>query len=436
MARGDGEIHGTGRGVWAWAFYDWANSTFATTVVAGFFPLFFEQYWSSGAGPGETTFRLGVGNAAASLVILILAPALGAVADRSGGKKTLLAAFALLGIVATGALYFVGGGQWQSALWLFVLASIGFSGSLIFYDALLVDVAPAPRVDQVSALGYALGYLGGGLLFALNVAMVLRPSMFGLPDAAVAVRLSFLSVAVWWALFSLPLLLQVHERRRMRPLPWLAAVGAGLRDLRHTFDAVRRLRMAFVFLIAYWLYIDGVGTIIRMAVDYGLSLGFDPNSLIVALLLTQFVGFPAAIGFGRLAGIIGAKRSIYLAILVYIGVTVWAYFLENERQFYAMAVAIGLVQGGLQSLSRSYFARLIPADRAGEFFGFYNMLGKFAAILGPLLVGWTALISGSARLSILAVVVLFGAGGILLLWVDEERGEAEARAVAEGTGQA
>lgn len=419
---------GERRSIRAWALYDWANSAFSTTVVAGFFPLFFKQYWSAGASAADTTFRLGLGNATASLVILFLAPVLGAVADHSGGKKKLLATFAALGVVATAALCFVDGGNWGAALWLFVIANLGFSASLIFYDALLVDVAPTPLMDRVSALGYALGYLGGGILFAVNVGMVLRPHWFGLGDSAVAVRVSFLSVALWWAVFSMPLVARVHERRRMRPLPWGPAMSAGLRDLRHTLAAVRRLRMAFLFLAAYWLYIDGVGTIIRMAVDYGLSLGFDPHSLILALLLTQFVGFPAAIGFGRLAGVFGTKRAIYLALAVYVAVTVWAYFLENERQFYMMAIAIGLVQGGLQSLSRSYFARLIPADRAGEFFGLYNMLGKFAAIIGPLLVGWTALATGSARLSILAVVLLFGGGGVLLWWVDEERGARDARA--------
>lgn len=420
---------GQRRSIWAWAFYDWANSAFSTTVVAGFFPLFFKQFWSAGVPDAVSTFRLGLGNSGASVVILLLAPALGAIADHSGAKKGLLFAFAALGVLATAALYGVGPGQWSLALWLFVLGSIGFSGSLVFYDALLMDVAPERAMDRVSALGYALGYLGGGLLFAVNVIMVLKPAWFGLVDAAAAVRLAFLSVAVWWAVFTLPLLLRVRERRPARRLAWGASVVAGVRELRGTFRAVRRLRMAFLFLVAYWLYIDGVGTIIRMAVDYGLSLGFDANSLIAALLLTQFIGFPAALGFGYLAGVIGAKRAIYLALAVYVGVTVWAYFLETEAQFYAMAAAIGLVQGGLQALSRSYFARLIPADRSGEFFGFYNMLGKFAAIIGPVLVGGTAFVTGSARLSILAVVILFAAGALVLTRVDESRGRREALAM-------
>ncbi|MDT0617701.1 MFS transporter [Salinisphaera sp. P385] len=407
------------RARWSWALYDWANSAFATTVVAGFFPIFYKQYWSGQFEATTSTLQLGVGSAVASVVVMILAPLLGALADRNGGKKTLLAGFAALGVAATGALFWVAQGEWLLAMTLFVLASIGFSASLVFYDGLIVNVATPASMDRVSALGYALGYLGGGLLLAVNVAMTLKPAWFGLADKAAAVQWSFLSVAVWWAVFSVPLLRYVGEPRPTRRQPLGAAVTGGLRELRQTLSHIRAVKGAALFLLAYWLYIDGVHTIIRMAVDFGLSLGFEANSLIVALLLVQFVGFPAAIAFGWLGERWGTRRAIYLGLAVYAGVTAWGYFMQTVVQFYVMAAVIGLVQGGVQSLSRSYFARLIPEGKAGEFFGFYNMLGKFAAVLGPLLVGVTAAATGSARLSILAVLILFAAGAWVLTRVPE-----------------
>ena len=407
------------RGVVAWALYDWANSAFATTVIAGFFPIFFKQYWSADFAATESTFQLGVASALASAVVLVISPILGAIADRAGGKKPLLALFTALGVAATAALFWVAAGAWLVALTLFVLASIGFFGGLTFYDSLIVDVAERGDYDRASALGYALGYLGGGVLLAVNVAMTLYPQLFGLADKAAAVRWSFLSVALWWLLFALPLFLQVRERRPAASPGWIAAARGGLRELAATFADIRARRAVFVFLLAYWLYIDGVHTIIRMAVDFGLSLGFSDTSLITALLLVQFIGFPAAVAFGWLGQRWDTKKAIYLGLAVYVGVSTWGYFLQHEWQFYVMAAIIGLVQGGVQSLSRSYFARLIPAGKSGEFFGFYNMMGKFAAVLGPLLVGWTAAATGSARLSILSIVVLLVAGGVLLAFVRE-----------------
>lgn len=418
------------RAVWSWALYDWANSTFATTVVAGFFPVFFKEYWNAGVSAADSTLRLGNASALASLLVFVAAPLLGAIADRSRGRKRLLGLFALIGAVATAGLFGIGRGQWLPAASLFVLASVGFSASLIFYDALLPHVAGRSQLDRVSALGYALGYLGGGLLFAVNIAMVMKPGLFGLSGKAEAVRLAFLSVAAWWLLFTLPLLVNVRERGGERALGWAPACVAGVRQLAHTLRQLRLLRMVALFLVAYWLYIDGVDTIYRMAVDYGLSLGLKASGLMAALLLTQFVSFPAALAFGRLAGWIGVRRAIFLALWVYAAVVGWGFFLHDTRQFYLMAVGIGLVQGGLQSLSRSYFARMVPPRQTAEFFGFYNMLGKFAAVLGPALVGWTAVLTGSARLSILSILVLFVAGGLLLWRVDEERGRREALAAA------
>lgn len=406
------------RGVWAWAFYDWANSTFATTVMAGFFPLFFKQYWNAGVPATESTFHLGVGSALASLVVLVIAPVLGALADQ-GRKKVLLTGFMVLGVLCTALLHGVDKGGWLPALTLFVLATIGFSGSLVFSDALIVDVAAPAERDRASAFAYALGYLGGGLLFALNVAMTLKPAWFGLSGTVQAVKLSFVLVAVWWLVFSLPLLARVRERHVGGRAGLLQASGRALRELASTLSSLRQYRMVLLFLLAYWLYIDGVGTIIRMAVDFGLALGFSSKSLIVALLVVQFVGFPAALLFGYLGTRYGTRRAIFLGLAVYIGVTIWGYFLTSVWEFYAMAIAIGLVQGGVQALSRSYYSRLIPQARSAEFFGFYNMLGKFAAVIGPLLMGVTAVLTGSTRLSILSVVILFVLGALLLWRVRE-----------------
>jgi UMF1 family MFS transporter len=404
------------RPIWSWALYDWANSAFATTVMAGFFPVFFKAYWSSDVDASLSTFRLGVTSSLASGAVVVLAPTLGAIADASGSAKRFLLAFAGLGVSATAALYVVPQGGWLAAATLFAFASVGFMGGNAFYDSLLVSVASEGRRDRVSALGYALGYLGGGLLFAAQVASTLWPEEFGFRDAAAAVRVAFPTVAAWWAVFALPLFLFVRAPgpTSMAGPGALAAVAAGARQLADTFRHARRLRAPFVFLAAYFLYIDGVDTVIRMAVDYGMSIGLDSTDLIKALLITQFVGFPAALVFGRLGERIGPKRAIFMAIAVYVGVTIWAAMMRSEAEFYALAVVIGLVQGGIQALSRSFYTRLIPVDRAAEFFGFYNMLGKFAAVAGPLLVGGVSLLTGSPRWSILALLVLFGAGALLL----------------------
>lgn len=402
----------------AWAFYDWANSAYATVVLAGFFPLFFKQYWASGLETTESTFWLGAANSTSSLLIVLLAPLLGAAADRADARKRYLFRFALLGIVATATLWFVGEGAWGAAAALFALATVGFMGANVFYDALLVQVAPGEERDRVSAFGFALGYLGGGLLFAGCVALVLMPETFGLADAGVAVRLSFLLTAVWWAVFSIPLWRSLHETPARLPL--LPAIRDGARELAGTVRHLRQHRNAGLFLLAYWLYIDGVDTVVRMAVDYGMSIGFDANGLIVALLIVQFVGFPATLVFGRLAAPIGARGGIFIALAVYAAVTVWASMMSAEWEFYGLAVVIGLVQGGVQALSRSFFARLVPPERSGEFFGFYNMMGKFAAIIGPLLVGAVGWMAGDPRIGILSLLLLFGSGALLLARVRVE----------------
>lgn len=400
----------------SWALYDWANSAFATTVLAGFFPVFFQQYWSTGVDPTLSTSRLGLANGIAGVIVALLAPILGAIADRTAGRKRQLMLWSMLGIVGTAALSFVAQGEWWWAAAFFVMAGIGFNAANIFYDALILDVATERELDQVSAFGYSLGYLGGGLLFAFNVLLTVRPQWFGLANAAEAVQASFMSVALWWFIFTLPLLRNVRERPATAARSSLfEAVRGGLRELRGTLRNIAGYRAVWLFLLAYWLYIDGVHTIYMMAVDYGVALGLPSSSLLAALLLTQFVAFPSALALGWLGNRYGAKRGILLCIGVYLCATLYAFFLDTVVEFFALAVVVGLVQGGVQSLSRSYFGRLIPEGKGGEFFGFYNMMGKFASFLGPLLIAAVAFVTRDSRLSISSLVILFVLGG-LILW--------------------
>ena len=402
------------RPVVAWALCDWANSAFATTVMAGFFPIFFKQYWSAGTEASVSTFRLGLLSTAGSIVIALAAPILGAMADRGGARVRMLAFFTLIGAAATAGLYFVGRGDWMTAAVVYSLAGVGFWGGIIFNDSLLVDVAEPAEYDIVSAYGYSLGYLGGGLLLVLNATMVTDPARFGLAGAADAVRIAFPMVGVWWLLFTIPCLFWVREEK---PAVVPAAGGApkaGWREFRATLHEIRKYRPLVWFLFAYWLYIDGVNTVIRMAVDYGLSLGFPQQSLIAALLITQFVGFPAALAFGWLGRRFGARLGIFIAIGTYAATSVAAYWMATITHFYLLACVIGLVQGGIQSLSRSYYATLVPEGKQGEFFGFYNMMGKFATVLGPTMVGITALATGNSRIGMMSLLLLFVAGAILL----------------------
>jgi UMF1 family MFS transporter len=398
----------------SWALYDWANSAFATTVMAGFFPIVFKQFWSEGVPATESTFRLSMANSLASLFVALLAPLVGAIADKGGARVKLLALFTVLGASMTAGLYLVEQGEWMAAAFLYVAASIGFWGGNQFYDSLITDISEADEYDLVSGFGYSLGYLGGGVLFAVNVVMVTQPALFGIEDAARGLQLSFLSVGLWWLAFTIPLLLYVREKRAAPALPMMQAISAGARELLQTVRHLRGDRTLLFFLLAYWFYIDGVNTIMKMAVDYGLSIGLAQASLIAALLLVQFVGFPAALAFGWLGKRIGARTGIFIAIGVYGAASVYAYFLESELEFFALAIVIGLVQGGVQSLSRSLYSRLVPPGKAGEFFGFYNLMGKAASILGPLLTGLVALFTRDSRLAIVSISILFVIGALFL----------------------
>ncbi len=438
--------------VWGWALYDWANSAFATTVMAGFFPVFFKEYWSYGSDVNLSTAQLGIGNSIASLLVALMAPALGAIADHGGRKKAFMLTFAYFGVLMTAGLFLVGKGQWMLAIFVYSGGVIGFSGANVFYDALLPSVAAADRIDRISSFGFSMGYLGGGLLFLVNVAMTLKPALFGLPDAATAVRLSFLSVAVWWGGFTFFTAVWVPETTVKGRPSGLALVRQGFARLATTVTHLRHLKSVGLFLLAYWCYIDGVDTIIRMAVDYGMSLGFASSDLILALLIVQFVGFPAALAFGWLSQKWGIRQAIYLAIVIYMGITVWGTMMRHKSEFYLLAVVIGLVQGGIQALSRSYYARLIPEEKAAEFYGFYNMLGKFAAIVGPALMGivglsvrrlimpvdpsaadMTAVGQLATRWSMGSLLVLFIAGLVLFSRVDETKAKAEVAAMRAST---
>jgi MFS transporter, UMF1 family len=411
----------------SWALYDWANSAYATIVLAVFFPLVFSNYWFAGSGSENSTTPLGIANSVAGLVIVLLAPVLGAIADKGGIKKKFLFAFAAIGVVFVSSLFFVEQGEWLLALCVYALAGIGFAGANIFYDALIVDVSARDKFDIVSAFGFAAGYLGGGLTLVIAIAFTTTPETFGFAGRDQAMLASFILVGLWWAVFSIPLFLGVKESQIDSDIRFTQAVTGGIEQLLATFKEARRLRIVWLFLLAYWFYIDGVYTIIRMAMDYGVRLEFDQISLVWAFLITQFIGFPAAIAYGKLGEKIGAKTGIVIAIGVYIAVTIYGYFMDVVAEFYVLAIVIGLVQGGVQSLSRSLYARIVPANKAAEFFGFYNIMGKFATVLGPLLVAMVSGFTGDPRLAILSIIVLFAIGGILLLFVDEAEAQRVAR---------
>lgn len=402
----------------AWALYDWANSGFATTVMAGFFPLFFKQFYCSGTDPALSTARLGWAGSGASLAVALMAPFAGAAADALGLKKRFLLLFTVAGAGATACLVLPGQGQWLPAVILYAAALFCFAGANIFYDSLLNAVAAPEQRDFVSSLGFSLGYLGGGILLALNVSFTLWPSSWGITSPESAVRISFFSVALWWIVFSIPLFLKVPEpalRKRTK------AISSAWIRLCATFTRIRSLKAPLSFLLAYWFYMDGVSSVIRMAVDYGLSIGLGTRGLISALLLVQFIGFPATLLMGKISEYAGTRRTILAAIAVYAGVTVWASGMSTSAEFYVLAAVIGMVQGGIQALSRSFFSSMIPAGEEAEFFGFYNITARFAAVIGPALIGTVTLLTGSARMGIMALLPLFAAGGGLLMFSRRER---------------
>lgn len=415
----------------AWALYDWANSAFATTIMAAVLPIYYARV-AAGELPGNVaTAYWGYTVSISVLLVVALAPVLGAIADRAGARKRFLGAFLVLGVSGTAALYLVGSGDWLLASVVFILANVGFNGANVFYDALLPDIATPDEVDRISTGGWAIGYLGGGLLLLVNLIMIERPELFGFADAGVASRWTFVSVAVWWAVFSIPLLRNVPETRPQRTETegddGVGHIRAAFGRLAETFRAARRYPDTFKFLIAFWLYVDGIETIIKMATIYGTEIGIGQGDLIGALLLVQFIGIPFTFLFGGLAGRFGPKNGIYIALAAYTGITILGYFMQEPWHFWALAGAVGVVQGGAQALSRSLFATLIPQGRAAEFFSFYSVFKKSAGIVGPALFGIVAQISGTSRLGILSLIAFFVGGMILLSRVDVEKGRRAAR---------
>jgi UMF1 family MFS transporter len=414
----------------AWAMYDWANSAVQCTIITAVFPIYFASVAGADLPPAVATERFATATTLALVIVAVMAPILGAYADYAGAKKRLLAVFLAIGVSATAAMFFITRGEWQFAALLFIVVNIGVSASFVFYDSLLPHIAGPDEMDRVSSAGYALGYVGGGLLLAINLAWILKPTLFGLGDAGVASRLSFLSVAVWWLVFSIPMFRRVPEPA-VRPQNLHqdgSPIVASLRQLVVTLRDLRRYRQAFLMLVAFLIYNDGIGTMIRMAGPYGKEIGLPENALITAFVMVQFVGIPFAFAFGWLAGRIGAKTSIFIALVVYVAISIVAYYMTTAWQFFLLSFLVATVQGGSQALSRSLFASMIPPEKSSEFFGFFGVFEKFAGIVGPALFAITVRATGSSRNAILSVIAFFVVGAALLWMVDVEEGKRVAAA--------
>jgi MFS transporter, UMF1 family len=424
----------------AWAMYDWAASSVQTTIMVAVFPIYFVKVAGAGIAESGATQRLATINSIALLIIALVSPLLGAVSDYRAAKKRFTAIFMGLGVVACCGLFLVGPGDLDLASWLFIAIMAGVAGSYVFYEALLPHIAAPGEIDRVSAAGYAVGYLGGGVLLAFNLAWIQMPALFGLPsgegltqsEATLPARLAFLSVAVWWALFSIPLFRKVPEppvRIEQDERPGESPVRVAFMRLGETFRELRSYRQAFLMLLAFLIYNDGIQTIIKMATAYGTEIGIGQSALIGAILLVQFVGIPCTFLFGTVAGRIGAKRALFLGLLAYTVISILGYYMTTAAHFYILAGLVGVVQGGTQALSRSLFASMIPQHKSGEFFGFFSIFEKFAGIFGPLIFAGTIAVTGSSRNAILSVIGFFAVGAALLWLVNVEEGQRVAREV-------
>ncbi|MCU0633847.1 MAG: MFS transporter [Gemmatimonadaceae bacterium] len=431
----------------AWAMYDFGISAMQTTITTAVFPIFFVKVAGDGLSAPVASQWWGATNTLAAVLVALLSPVLGALADVQAAKKRYLTAFMLLGAGATAAMFFLAHGQIVLASVLFCLSLIGATASMTFYEALLPHIAAPHEIDRVSTAGYAFGYIGGGVLLALNLAWILKPALFGLPageglsrsDATLPTRIAFVSVAVWWIAFSLPVLRRVPEPPRTLEADeseQAAPIRTAFTRLGETLRELRGFKQAFLMMVAFTVYNDGIQTIIRMASVYGTEIGIGQSDLITAILLVQFVGIPCAFAFGALAGRLGAKRSVFLGLLVYTGICIYGYFMRTAAQFYGLAILVGLVQGGTQALSRSLFASMVPKHKSGEFFGFFSVFEKFGGIFGPLLFSLAIGQTGSSRGAIVSVIVFFAAGAWLLSRVDVAEGERVARAADASTQRA
>ncbi len=403
----------------SWVLYDWANSAFSVAITTAIFPLFFKAYAAVDLPNNVSTAYWGYWNSIATFIIAILAPILGTIADYKNRKKRFLAFFWIMGIMGTGLLSLINEGQWIMALTIYVISLVGFSGANVFYDAFLVDVTSDERMDWVSSNGFAWGYLGSTIPFIISIIFILKPSIIGLNGDIEAQKFSFVITALWWGIFTIPLLLNVKQKNYIPPSK--TPIKDSFERLRKTISNIRSNKNIFIFLIAYFFYIDGVGTIIKMATSYGSDVGIATNDLLIILLVTQFVAFPFALIYGKLAHKVSAKFMLFIGIGIYTVLTIYAYFINSTFDFWVLAMLVASSQGGIQALSRSLYGKLIPKEKSAEFYGFYNIFGKFAAVLGPFLVGFFSQISGSSRTGIFSIVVLFVIGGLVLTRVKERR---------------
>jgi UMF1 family MFS transporter len=431
----------------AWAMYDWAMSAMQTVIMAAVFPIFFVRVAAAGFPGAGGTQLLAQANTIALAIAAFLSPILGALTDYQGSKKRFLAAFTFVGIAGTAGMFFIQRGDVALASGMYIVALVGGTGCLVFYESLLPHLATPDEMDRVSTAGYALGYVGGGVLLALNLAWIQKPEWFGLPHGAgisenartLPARLSFLSVALWWLLFAIPLFLRVPEpRRRLEPDETTRAnpIRVAFVRLAETLRELRGYRQPFLMLVAFLIYNDGIQTIIKMATAYGAEIGIGEGTLIAAILVAQIVGIPFTFLFGALAARIGTKTAIFVGLLVYAGISVLGYLMRSGTHFVLLALLVGMVQGGTQALSRSLFATLIPAHKSGEFFGFYSVFEKFAGIFGPLLFYVIIAVTGSSRNAILSVIAFFVVGAALLRMVDVGEGRRVARAADAATRDA
>jgi MFS transporter, UMF1 family len=411
----------------AWAMYDWANSAFQTTVITAVFPRFFAEYAATGMSPTAATTRFAWASTVAAVIVAVLGPMLGAVADYRAAKKRLLGVSLGIGVTATALMAAITPGAWQYAAAVFIVGNIAMAASLVFYDSLLPHIAAREELDRVSTAGYAVGYVGGGTLLVINLVWILFPATFGLPNAAAAIKLSFLSVAAWWLIFSIPIFRRVPEPPA---IPHAGFEGRNILTIGFSlaWKTLRELRTypnAFLMLLAFLLYNDGIQTMIKMSSIYGAEAGIDANAQIAAFILVQFVGIPFSFLFGALADRIGAKPSIFLALVVYTIVSIIGYFMSQTWHFFVLAFLVGMVQGGSQALSRSLFARMIPKEKSSEYFGFFSVFEKFGQIFGPLVFAAAVTLFGSSRTAVLSVILFFIAGALMLTRVDVAAGEAQ-----------
>ncbi|MCS1352464.1 MFS transporter [Mechercharimyces sp. CAU 1602] len=416
------------KAVRAWVMYDWANSAFATTMMAAVMPIFYSDIAAGNLSKTTATAYWGYTQSIALAFVVLFSPILGAIADAASSKRTFLTFFIYMGAIASILMAFVGEGQWILASLLVILGTLSFSGANVFYDAFLPDLVPEKKRDEVSTRGFAFGYFGGGILLAINLLMIQHPSWFFLPDSLVATQLSFASVGVWWVAFSLPLFRHVHDKKRENTIKKKARTYAveGFRQVKSTLIGLNKYPELLKFLIAFWFFSDGINTIVKMATIYGREIGIGTNDLILALLITQFIGIPFTLLFGKIATKFGSMRTLIGTLAFYLMIVILGYFMQTAAHFYLMAMLVGVVQGGSQAISRSIFSRLIPVNRSAEFFGFYSLSGKLAAVFGPFLMGIIAQLTGSSRFGILALALFFIVGILMLFKVNEEKGQQEA----------